>query len=55
MKNFLEFLQEGIGSYSLREIIDNLTDEQILTAVEDYAYERAKKVLSDHADDTIVI
>ena len=40
MRSFLEFLQEDCGGYSLRDILDNLTEEQIEEAVQEYVQER---------------
>jgi hypothetical protein len=36
MKTFLEILQKDCGGYPLRQIIDNLDDEQILECIEEY-------------------
>lgn len=43
-KTFLEILQQDCGSYPLREIIDNLTDDQIIDAVEEYADQYKKHI-----------
>jgi hypothetical protein len=37
------FLTEGVGGYPLRTVIDNLTDEQILDLVVEYAKSQIKE------------
>lgn len=37
IKDFEQILNQGTVGYSFRDIIDNLTDEQIIDAVEEYA------------------
>lgn len=35
-RNFTEFIQEDIGGYPLRSILDNLDEDQILECIEEY-------------------
>lgn len=50
MKTFLEQLQHNVSpSYNFREILDNLTDDQIINEVNDYATEVAKEALMNAA------
>jgi hypothetical protein len=36
MKTFIDILQDGIEGYEFRMVLDNLSDEEILTDVEKY-------------------
>lgn len=47
MKNFEQVLKEGAEGYSFREVIDNLTDEQIVYAANEYAKQFKKLNLHD--------
>lgn len=43
MESFTQFIQRRVGAtYSLRQIIDNLTDEDILFEIEEYVELKTK-------------
>jgi len=44
--NFEKYLQQDIGNYPLRDIIDNLTNSQIEEAVLDYCKKYSKEQVS---------
>lgn len=48
MKTFLEQLQEAVGvEYPLKDILNNLTDEEIITEINLFAKEVAKEALKN--------
>ena len=55
MKTFLEHLKHNVSpSYTLREILDNLTDDQIINEVNEYALEVAKETLRNAAENATI-